>query len=211
MKRVLHVGCGQKTIRNMGSGFNDGTWQEIRLDINQHVRPDVLGTITDMKAVEDGSMDALWSSHNIEHVFAHEVPKVLSEFRRVLTPEGFCIVTCPDIEEVCRRVATTGITGKLYDSPAGPITPLDILYGHMDSVRRGNVYMAHKTGFSLQLLGKRFEQAGFRRYFGKRRPQHIDLWFIAFRAEVGDKAARRALEQYTDIPLAYTPPRPAGH
>jgi SAM-dependent methyltransferase len=209
MKNVLHVGCGQKTIKSMGHGFNDGTWSEVRLDIDRNVRPDVLGTITDMKAVANNSMDALWSSHNIEHVFFHEVPQVLSEFRRVLTPEGFCVITCPDIEEVCKRVASTSITEVLYESPAGPITPLDILYGHIDSVRQGAVYMAHKTGLSLQLLGERLRQAGFRRLVGKRRPQYLDLWFIAFKEQVDDNTARKAFYRYTNIPYGQVSSDPA--
>jgi predicted SAM-dependent methyltransferase len=38
-------------------------------------------------------MDALYSSHNIEHVFAHEVVPTLKEFRRVLKPDGFVVIT----------------------------------------------------------------------------------------------------------------------
>jgi predicted SAM-dependent methyltransferase len=84
MKKVLHVGCGQKTIMQMPVGFQDGTWSEVRFDINESVRPDIIGTITEMSTVEDASVNALYSSHNIEHVFPHEVVSVLSEFRRVI-------------------------------------------------------------------------------------------------------------------------------
>ncbi len=78
-----------------------------------------------MQAVPDDSMDAVWPSHNIEYVFCHEVPGVLGEFRRVLKDDGFCVITCPDVEEVCARVAAGSLTAKLYDSPAGPVTALD--------------------------------------------------------------------------------------
>ena len=200
MKKVLHVGCGGKTIRTMGAGFNDGTWEEVRFDINEHVRPDIIGTIVDMEAVPDASMDAIWSSHNIEHVFYHEVSNVLSEFRRILKDDGFCVITCPDVQNVCERVAAGSLTEVLYQSPAGPITGLDILYGHIASVARGEVYMAHKTGFDLQLMGARLKQAGFPRYFGKRRPRFIDLWVIAFNGQVSDSEARAGFERYTNIP-----------
>ena len=202
MKKVLHVGCGQKTIRTMGGGFNDGMWQEVRFDINEQVRPDIIGTIVDMDAVPDDSMDAVWSSHNIEHVFCHEVPGVLGEFRRVLKDDGFCVITCPDVEEVCARVAAGSLTAKLYDSPAGPVTALDILYGHIASVARGDVYMAHKTGFDLRLLGARLKQAGFSRFFGKRRRQFLDLWFVAFNSAVSDPEARTMFQRYTGIPYS---------
>ncbi|RLA52278.1 MAG: hypothetical protein DRR42_07970 [Gammaproteobacteria bacterium] len=62
MKKVLHVGCGQKSIPQMPVGFQDGAWTEVRFDINESVSPDIIGTITDMVAVEDASVDALFSS-----------------------------------------------------------------------------------------------------------------------------------------------------
>lgn len=200
MKRVLHVGCGGKTIQTMGKGFNDGTWEEVRFDINERVQPDITGTIVNMEAVPEDSMDAIWSSHNIEHVYYHEVPNVLSEFRRILKDDGFCVITCPDVESVCARIAFGSLTKTLYQSPAGPITALDILYGHAASVARGEVHMAHKTGFDLRLLGARLKQAGFTRYFGRRRRQFMDLWFIAFKGEVSESETRLKFQQYTDVP-----------
>jgi len=44
----------------------------------------------DMPAVADGSVDAIYSSHNIEHLYPDEIPVALKEFLRVLKPEGFC-------------------------------------------------------------------------------------------------------------------------
>tara|TARA_B110000008_G_C16612067_1_gene420898 strand:+ start:309 stop:419 length:111 start_codon:yes stop_codon:yes gene_type:complete len=35
-----------------------------------------------MSLVETGSVDAIYSAHNIEHVYPHEVPIVLNEFYR---------------------------------------------------------------------------------------------------------------------------------
>lgn len=199
MKSVLHVGCGRKTIQTMGKGFNDGTWEEVRFDINERVRPDIIGTIVNMEAVPEDSMDAIWSSHNIEHVYYHEVPNVLSEFRRILKDDGFCVITCPDVESVCARIASGSLTKTLYQSPAGPITALDILYGHAASVARGEVYMAHKTGFDLQLLGARLKQAGFTRYFGRRRRHLMDLWFIAFKGYASESEIRLKFQRYTDV------------
>ena len=59
----------------------------------------------DMAAVQSESMDALYSAHNIEHVYAHEVPVVLTEFLRVLKPTGYLVITCPDLQTVCALVA----------------------------------------------------------------------------------------------------------
>jgi len=121
LKKVLHVGCGQATIATMTPGFQSG-WEEVRFDINPEVRPDIVGTITDMAAVPTASVDALYSSHNIEHVYAYQVGQVLREFRRVLKPDGFVVVACPDIETVAGFVAQGKLTEPLYVSPSGPIT-----------------------------------------------------------------------------------------
>jgi len=178
MRDVLHVGCGSATIAKMPSGFQDG-WREIRFDINPAVKPDIIGTITDMKAVRNDSVDAVYSSHNIEHVYAHEVRQVLMEFRRVLKPGGFLVVTCPDLESVAAHVAAGKLADPLYHSPAGPISPLDILYGHGAAIARGETYMAHRTGFTAKLLNQHAGSAGFATVGVRRRPQHFDLWLLA--------------------------------
>ncbi|MFM7393240.1 MAG: class I SAM-dependent methyltransferase [Cyanobium sp.] len=81
---LLHVGCGSKHIDR--TPFAGSQWQEVRFDINPDVTPDLVGSLTDMGAVADGSMDAVFSTHNLEHPYAHEVPRALAEFRRVLRP-----------------------------------------------------------------------------------------------------------------------------
>lgn len=201
MKKVLHVGCGSATIERMPEGFQDGTWEESRYDISPDYNPDFLGDMLDMSSVPDGSMDALYSSHNIEHVFFHEVPRLLGEFRRVLKDDGFCVITCPDIQEVARFVAEGQLDDPLYRSPGGPISPLDILYGHSAAIARGQTYMAHKTGFSLKLLGKRLGQAGFGQYHGMRDRPRRDLWFVATKNEVGQEMVKRTFDQYTPSKL----------
>ena len=100
----------------------------------------------------DGRCDALFSSHNIEHLYAHEVPLALREFRRVLKPEGFVVITCPDLQSICAEVAEDRLTQTAYQSPAGPIAPIDMLYGLRSALARGNLYMAHRSGFTLKVL-----------------------------------------------------------
>ncbi len=94
-KVFLHVGCGTQRKGPATPGFNSDQWREIRLDINPSVSPDVIGTMTDMSAVPSASVDAIYSSHNIEHLYPHEVPVALAEFRRVLKDDGFTVITCP--------------------------------------------------------------------------------------------------------------------
>jgi SAM-dependent methyltransferase len=196
-KRVLHVGCGAATLAKLPQGFQDGSWSEVRFDINPAVKPDIVGTITDMANVPSASTDAVYSSHNIEHVYAHEVVPTLQEFRRVLKEDGFAVITCPDLQEVAARMADGRLFDPLYVSPAGPISPIDIVYGHRASIARGEIYMAHRTGFSLQTLVKCCQDAQFTTLAGKRRKQKLNLWVIATKASRGEEEIKRMLETYT--------------
>jgi len=197
MPNILHVGCGSATIAKMPDGFQDGSWQELRFDINPDYGVDFVGTMTDMSAVATDSVDALYSSHNIEHVFAHEVATVLREFRRVIKPDGFMVVTCPDLESVCKPIAEGRLTEPLYHSASGPISPLDILYGHSAAIARGEVYMAHKTGFTRNTLGAVVQAAGFASLVARARPDKYDLWLVATKSPVSNDRLVELLDRYT--------------
>ena len=181
MKKFLHVGCGSKTKSKL-KGFNSEDWQEIRFDIDPKVNPDIQGTLTDMVQVESNSMDAIFSSHNIEHVYPYEVPIVLAEFHRVLKPDGIVVITCPDLQSVCQAIVEDKLTDPLYGSPAGQITPLDILYGYVPAMEKGNLFMAHRTGFTYSSLSSYFSKAGFKSIAGGRKPSAFELWLVAFKA-----------------------------
>jgi len=45
MKTLLHVGCASLSITDL-KGFNNNDWNEIRLDIDKRVNPDIVGTLT---------------------------------------------------------------------------------------------------------------------------------------------------------------------
>ncbi len=190
MQTFLHVGCGPKYKNQTTRGFNQSHWLEMRLDIDESVKPDVIGTMTRMPAVDTASIDAIFSSHNIEHLYPHEVPLALSEFLRVLNDDGFLVVTCPDLQSVCALVAQDLLTEAAYQSPAGPIAPLDILYGHRPAMARGNLYMSHRCGFTQKVLVATLQAAGFKTVASTSRPKHFDLWAIASKSERTDAQLR---------------------
>jgi ubiquinone/menaquinone biosynthesis C-methylase UbiE len=190
-KTVLHVGPGHRQSgAKLPQGFQGSDWQEIRLDIDPGNEPDIVGSMLDMAAVATGSVDALYSAHNIEHVYAHEVPLVLAEFLRVLKPSGVAVITCPDLQTVCALVADNKLNDAAYNSAAGPITPLDILYGHSAAVAAGHHFMAHKTGFTEKSLTQALQTAGFQSIASKRRSSGLDLWALASKAPMGQAEIR---------------------
>jgi predicted SAM-dependent methyltransferase len=180
-RRVLHVGCGFPSAHRLHASFRaHDEWHEIRLDIDERVRPDIVCSTTDMSnVVPSGSVDAVWSSHTIEHLYDHEVPQAFSEFRRVLHPTGFLLIRCPDLEAVAESFLQNGLEHVAYRSPAGPITPLDMLFGHRPSMGAGNLFMAHHTGFTDERIGRMLLEAGFSEV-RTRSADHFDLWAVAF-------------------------------
>ena len=190
MRTLLHVGCSSLDKSGL-KGFNSDDWSEIRFDIDPSVHPDIEGTLTDMDDVATESVDAIYSSHNIEHVFPHEVHTVLLEFHRVLKQDGIVVLTCPDLVSVCQAVVSDRLMETLYVSPAGPIAPIDILYGHRDAVANGKIYMAHKTGFTYSTLQDAFFKAGFKFNIGAARPRNFDLWIVSFKQLLSNEEAMK--------------------
>lgn len=178
VRRLLHVGCGARNGRALPACWQGPAWQEIRLDIDPNVEPDIVASICDLSMLADASVDALYSSHNLEHLDAFEVPRALAEFRRVLRPDGYALITLPDLRAIALHIASGQLDAPLYHSAAGAISPLDMLFGHQASLAAGHRYMAHRTGFSAATLGRSLLQAGFaeaRVHEGSR----WDLWALA--------------------------------
>ena len=180
--KFLHVGCGLKRKHQTTQGFNLDTWEEVRLDIDTSVGPDITGSMTDMSAVETGSMNAIFSAHAIEHLYPHDVPVAIAEFRRVLAPDGFIVITCPDLQSICKLVAEGKLTDAACDSPAGPVAPIDMLFGMRSSLAQGNHFMAHRSGFTDKVLTATIKAGGFVATASMRRDAPFyDLWLLATR------------------------------
>lgn len=184
-RSFLHVGCGGSGKQDAAPGFRGDDWREIRLDVDAALAPDVVASMTDMATVPDTAVDAIYSSHNIEHLYPHEVPVAFAEFFRVLKPDGFLVLTCPDLRSICSLVAEDKLDAPAYLTPTGEaIAPLDVLYGHRRAMAEGNLFMAHRFGFTQRTLMEAVRDAGFKIGHSLQRPAAFDLWLLAFKNEV---------------------------
>ena len=196
MKTFLHVGCGPQN-KSSCLGFNNDNWKEIRFDIDKNVNPDIVGTLTDMKSVETGSVDAVYSSHNIEHIFPHEVPIALREFYRVLKEDGIVVITCPDLQSAGKALTQDKLFETLYESPMGPVTAFDVLFGHRKTTADGNVFMIHKGGFTYSTLDMAFYKAGFKARCGKR--VAFALYLVAFKQKKSEEEIKKIALQFIPV------------
>jgi len=189
MKTFLHVGCGTQN-KSSCLGFNNDNWKEIRFDIDKNVNPDIVGTLTDMKLVETGSVDAVYSSHNIEHIFPHEVPIALREFYRVLKEDGIVVITCPDLQSAGEALTQDKLFETLYEGYDGPVTAFDVLFGHRETTVDGNIFMIHKGGFTYSVLDRAFYEAGFKVRVGGRSGA-CSLYLVAFKQKKSEEEVKK--------------------
>jgi predicted SAM-dependent methyltransferase len=140
--------------------FKPGEWDEVRLDIDPSVAPDIVGSITELP-VATASYQAVYSAHNLEHIAPHHVPVALAEFRRVLAPGGFAMIAVPDLQQAARAIAE-GKGGEVaYEAPCGPVTAFDIVFGWAPATAN-NPWMSHRCGFTLDTLHALLCAAGFK-------------------------------------------------
>ena len=115
----------------------------------------------------------------------------------MLSPDGFVVITCPDLQSVCALVADDKLTEPAYTSPAGPITPLDSLFGHRPPMARGNLSMAHRCGFTQKVLTSTLLAAGFAAVAAKRRGHpYYDLWAMGTASVLPESELRELVQAH---------------
>lgn len=187
---ILNAGCGASGAERLPRLF--GAWRHVRIDVDPAVQPDVVADLTDLSAFADNCADAIWTSHCIEHLYRHQVTQALGEIRRVLKADGFAVVIVPDVQRIARYVVEDRMSEPIYESPAGPITAHDILFGHGRSIAQGNIHMAHRTGFTPSSMTECVREAGFPACVIRRRPQ-FELMAVARKTPWPDPAQMQAL------------------
>ena len=160
-RRVLNVGGNSKAIPI--PPHYDG-WEHHLLDIDPAGKPDIVCDARAMTTLAPAGYDAVWCSHNLEHYWRHDLPKVLAGFLHVLKDEGYAEIRVPDMKSVFEEMLKRGmdIDDVLYESPAGPITVNDVIYGYGRKIAESGVdFYAHKNGFTHRSLVAALKAAGF--------------------------------------------------
>jgi hypothetical protein len=159
--RVLNVGGGNKEIPIPPHYAH---WRHELLDIDPKGKPDVVCDARELHTLAASQYDAVYCSHNLEHYYKHDGPKVLKGFLHVLKPDGFAEIRVPDLNSVMKRVVESklDIEDILYQSSSGPITARDVVYGWAKEIEvSGMDFYAHKTGFTTHSLRALLLQSGF--------------------------------------------------
>jgi predicted SAM-dependent methyltransferase len=187
---VVNVGCGPRG-GPLPPHFQG--WRELRVDVDTAVEPDIVAELTDLSAIPAGSADAVWASHCVEHLYAHEVPVALAQFRRLLRADGFACLIVPDLQTVAQYVAADRMHETLYHSHSGPITPHDVMFGYGAAIAAGHSAMAHRCGFTPGVLQQCFRDRLFAEVILRRRVHEFELAAVAWAMPVASETERTAV------------------
>lgn len=180
--RVLNVGGSSKATPI--PGHFDG-WRHDLLDIDPRGQPDIVCDARELSSLSGGIYDAVYCSHNLEHYYRHDGLKVVRGFVNMLNESGFAEIRVPDIEWVITalREKQLELDDVLYQSPAGPITAHDVIYGLQSEIENsGQDFYAHKTGFTPKSLVKMLIEGGFKKVFLVK-DEHLAVHAFAFKLE----------------------------
>jgi SAM-dependent methyltransferase len=191
-ERVLvNAGCGPPDGARP-PGYFDG-WRHVRVDTDPSVAPDILADLTDLSLIPDASADAVWAAHCVEHLYEHQVPLALAEFRRVLREDGFACVIVPDLQAVGNFLVADRMHEPVYQSVAGAVTPHDMIFGFGPAIARGHPAMAHRCGFTPGMLRRCFRELRFAEVLLRRRSAQLELVALARATAAADDAERLCL------------------
>jgi predicted SAM-dependent methyltransferase len=139
VSRRLHIG-GQ--LRTAG-------WEV--LDANPGPCVDHVGNAGDLSAFADDSFEQLYASHVLEHFdYQGELLKTLTEWRRVLAPNGTLCVSVPDLDVLAGLFLDRTLPGQDRF-----LVMRMIFGGHIDK------YDYHLVGLNEEFLVSYLHAAGF--------------------------------------------------
>jgi predicted SAM-dependent methyltransferase len=140
VSRRLHVG-GQ--VRTAG-------WEV--LDANPGPCVDHVGNAGDLSAFADDSFEQLYASHVLEHFdYQGQLVTTLTEWRRVLAPNGTLCVSVPDLDVLARLF----LDRTLLSGQDRFLVMRMIFGGHIDK------YDYHLVGLNEEFLASYLHMAGF--------------------------------------------------
>ena len=152
MSRRLHIG-GQ--VRTAG-------WEV--LDAITGPCVDHVGNAGDLSAFADDSFEQLYASHVLEHFdYQGQLLSALTEWRRVLAPNGMLCVSVPDLDVLARL-----FLDRTLLTPQDRFLVMRMIFGgHIDK------YDYHLVGLNEEFLASYLHTAGF---IGIRRVSEFGLF-----------------------------------
>lgn len=176
-KILLNVGCGDRHVRRGWPYFCD--WEEIRADLYVE-DADIKCDIVKLAGVPDSSVNCIWASHVVEHLYWHELPETFGNFMRVLKPNGCAIVIVPDLGAIADRIKD-GLLEPVREYNNCSLAPIDFIFGGREYHARDGIGQLHKTGFTSKSMGQILNNLGIKSYI---REQNFQVFAVCYKDEI---------------------------
>jgi predicted SAM-dependent methyltransferase len=147
MDKIHNIASKAEIRLNIGSGNNpiDGN-----INIDLYVEnADVKAKATSLP-YEENYVDFIQSHHLIEHLEKTEAFNALTEWHRVLKPNSYVFLSCPDLIACTQAYLTSADTEEVWAAM------MKVIYGDEDQG------MSHRYGYCKQSMKRLLEKAGFR-------------------------------------------------
>ena len=109
---------------------------------------------------------------------------ILENYHRILKRDGIVFIICSDLHDISQKISDGLLHRDAYESPAGPITYYDVLFGHTASIAHGLTSAAHRSGYTKDSLADALGQAGFPMVRCISGPEGNDIWAFAAKGDM---------------------------
>lgn len=157
-KKIVDIGCGTNPLRTPEGRVITVDWRE---DVNPDYRCDFRRL-----PLASEEFDVVHSAHTLEHVARKEVEATLTEWVRILKPDGELRLSLPNLEWAAKRI----IKGEYGLLEGSNVNALDVFYGQQ-------LYDLdyHKTGFTPKLLEDLLRKLGFKYFIFETPYFHVNV------------------------------------
>jgi SAM-dependent methyltransferase len=136
----LHLGCGKRQL----AGY-------VHVDIADFPHIDLRTSVDNLEFFNSETVEEIYASHTFEYFDRIEAPKVLSEWYRVLKPEGRLYVTVPDFDSLIKIYQESNSLNKII----GPLFGRWIIGENLNPI-------FHKTVWNEIEFSTVLEDSGFK-------------------------------------------------
>ncbi len=160
-KIVASLGYSSAAIGRAHQNFMATAWHELRIDPDENMQADITSQPYHLPMIADASLDGVFIGHTLHRYNFIDAEHVLKEAFRILKDEGTLIATVPDLQLASTYAANDELEAGVYQSPAGAITAIDMLFGFQRAIRTGDLARQHQSGYTMTSLGNLVRDIGF--------------------------------------------------
>ena len=179
----LHVGCANTKF----DGF-------LNVDVRKTSATDLVCPAWDIKGVQCGTVELIYSRHMLEHLDPNDARKTLSHWRNLLSYDGWVNIIVPDIEFHAKQLLGLSISNE-RKFPDQQQHAFNSIWGWRDESRGGSREDAHKWGYTQESLFLELERAGFQAGERITRGKDSEPWHLNVVAALSKGALESVLKR----------------